>query len=72
MGRLSKREQEGGGGFRRFRSQIIFKYTSAVRSKIGSSFLYACSTIAGNTDTMGFVIGLHLPLCFSEMQRIMM
>ena len=39
MGRLSKGEQEGGGGrggefFRRFRSQIIFKYTSAVRSKI--------------------------------------
>ena len=30
MGRLSKGEREGGGRFlRRFRSQILFKYTSA-------------------------------------------
>ena len=41
MGRLNKGEQEGGGFFRRFRSQIIFQYTSAVRSKICSSLLYA-------------------------------
>ena len=42
VGRLSKGEQKGGGEFfRRFRSQITFKYTSAVRSKICSSLLYA-------------------------------
>ena len=47
VGRLSKGEREGGVGggwggfFRRFRSQKIFKYTSAVRSKICRGLLYA-------------------------------
>ena len=47
MGRLSKGEREGRGGgagevfFRRLRSQIIFKYTPAVRSKVGRGLLYA-------------------------------
>ena len=31
----------GGGFFRRFRSHTIFKYTPAVRSKIGRGLLYA-------------------------------
>ena len=39
------RESKRGGGegifFRRFRSQIIFEYTAAVRSQIYSSLLYA-------------------------------
>ena len=40
--RESEKRSEGGGTFfRRFRSQIIFKYTPAVRSKICRGLLYA-------------------------------
>ena len=46
-----------GGIFRRFRSQIIFKYTSAVRSKICSNLYNTCNNVE---DVKTKINGLRL------------